>query len=310
MSVVVELPPVALELGSTRKRTTSFSFPENRPSKSPRTTMAASPLRRSESMLFLPTPQFNLATAPNNVLNPNAPLPYHRTLSYYKEQRMRRKKPPSPADQLTVRTVALTPTTPSSALPLLLQSQPQSITKPRSSIAKPPHSIATTKRSPPTPRGPPAQIILPSPSKPVTTLLTPRSSSPLSPKRFTLPGRPVFPRSKPEPDLYRTAIKMRILATPEGQRFLSLGPRLAMEVLKTTKDIVTVTEDLERMVEDIESSCCDVVMADPLPLAVPSVSTTCTTPITNQISPTPAPPILTTTWVVVKGDDWEMVDCS
>ncbi len=310
MSVAVELPPVAFELA--RKRTTSFSFHENRPSKSPRTTMAASPLRRSESMLFLPTPQFNPATAPNNVLNPNAPLPYHRTLAYYKEQRVRRKKLPSPADQLTVRTVALTPTTPSSALPQP-QTQPQSITKPRSSISKPPHSIATTKRSPPTPRGPPAQIILPSPSKPVTTLLTPRSSSPLSPKRLTLPGRPVFPRSKAEPDLYRTAIKMRILTTPEGQRFLSLGPRLAMEVMKTTKDIVTVTEDLERMVEDIESSCCDspdVVMADPIPLAVPSFSTTCTTPITNQTSPTPAPPVLTTTWVVVKGDDWDMVDCS
>jgi len=95
---------------------------------------------------------------------------------------------------------------------------------------------------------------------------------------------------------------MRILATPEGQRFLSLGPRLAMEVMKTTRDIVTVTEDLERMVEDIESACCDVVMADPLPIP-PSCTTT-------PITPIPAAPILTAKWVVVKGDDWEMVDCS
>jgi hypothetical protein len=76
-----------------------------------------------------------------------------------------------------------------------------------------------------------------------------------------------------------------------------------MEVMKTTRDIVTVTEDLERMVEDIESSCCDVVMADALPV-LPS----CTTPINT--TPTPAAPILTTKWVVVKGEDWEMVDCS
>jgi len=229
---------------AARKRTTSFSVSSSeRPAKSQKTT--AMPLRRSESMLYLPT------------YSPDSRPPQHQ-----RQQRGRKQ----PSDQLTIRTLSI-------------------ITK------------STIQRKPP------PQIILPSPSSPIITLLTPRSSSPLSPTPVPRPGRPVFPRSKPEPDLYRTAIKMRMRTTPEGLSILSLGPRLAMEVLHTTREIWAVTRDLERMVEE------DLGQED-----VPSFSIS--SPNTAPCPPSPAPPILTTSWVVVKGgagrgpEDWEMVDCA
>jgi hypothetical protein len=292
-----------------RKRTTSFSFhpQDTRPAKAPR----MGSLRRSESMLLLPTPiHLGPAASPtNNHLNPHAPLPYYRTLSYYKEQRQRRKalNNNGSSTQLTIRT---TP-------------QPQQ-RQPSPPKSKPPASIASTKRPTPASRGAPSQIILPSPSAPKATIVTPRTSSPLSPVRTALPGRPVFPRSKAEPDLYRTAIKMRMLTTPEGQRILSLGPRLALEVMQTTQDIMKVTRDLEMMVNDIDTFGSgggvgsgaagdrdrdnDVVMGDCT--SIPPTPVLSSSPLPPVAATSRAPPVLTTSWVVVKGDDWEMVDCA
>ncbi|KAA1478512.1 hypothetical protein DENSPDRAFT_759299, partial [Dentipellis sp. KUC8613] len=71
----------------------------------------------------------------------------------------------------------------------------------------------------------------------------PRMTSPLAPTRQPLPARAMFPRSKHEPDLYRTAIAGRMRRTADGQKILHMGPRLAVS-------IITATRELERMVED------------------------------------------------------------
>ncbi|KAI6042918.1 hypothetical protein EDC04DRAFT_865594 [Pisolithus marmoratus] len=68
-----------------------------------------------------------------------------------------------------------------------------------------------------------------------------RTTSPLAPTRKLLPPRASFPRSKPEPDLYRVAIKKRMAHSPEGEKILRMGPRLAVAML-------TATRELERIV--------------------------------------------------------------
>jgi len=76
--------------------------------------------------------------------------------------------------------------------------------------------------------------------------------------------------------LYKVAITARMKCSPEGQKILSMGPRLAVSIL-------TATRELEQMV----ASCVDndVQMADGT--------------VSNS-------------WVVIPGEeprDWEMVDC-
>lgn len=68
-----------------------------------------------------------------------------------------------------------------------------------------------------------------------------RTTSPLAPARKLLPPRASFPCSKPEPDLYRFAIKTRMAHSPEGEKILRMGPRLAVAML-------TATRELERIV--------------------------------------------------------------
>jgi len=124
-----------------------------------------------------------------------------------------------------------------------------------------------------------------------------RISSPLSPVRTVLPARPVFPRSKHEPDLYKQAITTRMRCSPEGQKILHMGPRLALSIM-------TATQDLERLVagqsspsQDVWDSDRDVVMSD---------APTCTT--TSCHDPT-ASLAGATSWIVLHNEDWEMVDC-
>jgi hypothetical protein len=58
-----------------------------------------------------------------------------------------------------------------------------------------------------------------------STSISLRQSSPLGPCQYLLPGRPVFPRSICEPDLYRQALKMsarqakRRVRRMEGKKF-------------------------------------------------------------------------------------------
>jgi hypothetical protein len=106
-----------------------------------------------------------------------------------------------------------------------------------------------------------------------------RTNSPLSPVKTILPARPVFPRSKPDTNLYKRALFGRMKTTDEGRRVLTMGPRLAISVWMATRD-------LERMVEDD----CDANMGY------------------DEPSLTDSPASLSRSWVVV--DDWEMVDCS
>ncbi|KAG2107261.1 uncharacterized protein F5147DRAFT_746046 [Suillus discolor] len=72
------------------------------------------------------------------------------------------------------------------------------------------------------------------PHKQITGL---RTSSPLSPTQKLLPPRASFPRSKPEPDLYRIAIKARMRCSPEGAKILRMGPRMAVSILAATRDL-------------------------------------------------------------------------
>lgn len=80
-----------------------------------------------------------------------------------------------------------------------------------------------------------------------------RMTSPLAPARKLLPPRACFPRSKPEPDLYRTALKERMRSSPEGEKILRMGPRLAIAILSATRE-------LERIVSAHEDD--DVMMGD------------------------------------------------
>jgi hypothetical protein len=111
-----------------------------------------------------------------------------------------------------------------------------------------------------------------------TPIISCRTSSPLSPSRKFLPARPSFPRSKAEPDLYRLAIKTRMQHSPQGNKILHMGPRLAVSIM-------TATLELERI---IAAQPQDVDMMDD------------DEPHLSMNGP----------WVVVPGEDWEMVDCT
>ncbi|KAL4062269.1 hypothetical protein V8B97DRAFT_381637 [Scleroderma yunnanense] len=85
-----------------------------------------------------------------------------------------------------------------------------------------------------------------------------RKTSPLAPARKVLPPRASFPRSKPEPDLYRVAIKKRMENSPEGEKILRMGPRPAVAIL-------TAMRELERIVSAAGYEDDDVVMVDDIP---------------------------------------------
>ncbi|KAJ7583590.1 hypothetical protein C8J56DRAFT_864246 [Mycena floridula] len=107
---------------------------------------------------------------------------------------------------------------------------------------------------------------------PMTPPVHVRTTSPLSPHYPSfLPARPVFPRSKVEPDLYRKAITTRMKGSEVGQRICSMGARLALSIM-------AATDDLERLVAERE----DVAMDDA--------------------------PALSNSWVLIPNDDWEMIE--
>jgi hypothetical protein len=132
----------------------------------------------------------------------------------------------------------------------------------------------------------PQFTIGPAPSSPLQPIPTftplpmhfPRASSPLAPNPKVMPARASFPRSKHEPDLYKIAITTRMKCSPEGQKILTMGPRLAVSIL-------TATRELEKIVASQMEVDRDISMMDGT---------------------------LGKSWVVIPGDDkdWEMVDCS
>lgn len=291
------------EHAQARKRTSSFSYPtafapNPRPAKAARTTGMGAPLRRQETMLLAPSPHpAESALDPDSSSLLATTVPYYRTLQYYKDQRLKRKAvlnrngEPMTISTSTPKEGAKAPQTPQSFKPLLLSAaKPTLPLKPR----KPP--VAAVKRSAPALKAP-SKVILPSVSSPVTISVTHRSSSPLCPNPTIRPGRPVFPRSKQEPDLYRTAIRTRMAATIEGRKVLLMGARLAYSIEAATKE-------LERIVADQQERDGDVLMSDSTSTAPTATSTS--TPHSSSL----AMPVLTASWVMVKGEDWEMVDCA
>jgi hypothetical protein len=285
------LAPIQQQHSPARKRTSSFSYPitvlssNPRPAKAPRTAQMGS-LRRTETLVQVP--ETNTTTNPAN-----DSLPYYRTLQYYKDQRLRRKAlvNRATAEPLTIRTRPPDVSSLGGNHQSVQQQQQPSTAQPSPTLK--PHKVTfnTIKRVSP-PKAP-SQVILPSVDSPITITRTHRTSSPLSPSRTVLPGRPVFPRSKQEPDLYRVAIKTHMRSSPEGQKILHMGPRLALSIITATKDLERIVADQERE-KDPDN---DIVMSD---------STTF-----NLSTPSLASPVLTKSWVFVKNEthDWEMLDC-
>lgn len=81
-----------------------------------------------------------------------------------------------------------------------------------------------------------------------------RTSSPLSPVPHLLPPRPSFPRSKPEPDLYKVAIITRMRTSHPG------GQKVSISVLSATKDLETMVagsqkdDDSTTTIDDVDES--------------------------------------------------------
>jgi len=79
--------------------------------------------------------------------------------------------------------------------------------------------------------------------------------------------------------------------TPEGQKILHMGPRLAVSIMTATRElerIVAAQAEKEKERDRERDRDNDVVM--------------------NDIS-SPPPMSLSNSWVVVPGEDWEMIDC-
>ncbi|GLB44896.1 hypothetical protein LshimejAT787_1802330 [Lyophyllum shimeji] len=273
MSVLAAQPTIlSFQLPGPRKRTSSFSYPNQsssafapspRPLKAPRlAAKMGGTLRRTESYIDIRSASMTQRTAGSD--QPKSLVPHNRTLKYYKEQRDRERRRAQinrSVEPVTIRIRA--------------DPAPLPITH-RNHVPQPSKS-STVPASPQLPH-----VASPGPRCAVPTVRTPpRQTSPLAPSRGTLPGRPLFPRSKPEPDLYRLALKTSMKASPEGQKILRMGPRLAISIM-------TATKELERLVAAQESEPQDVVMADA----------------------TTSSPVLTKSWVVVSGEDWEMVECA
>ena len=248
-TLVVEAAPC------TRKRTTSFSTPNPRPTKVPR--MTPKPLRRTTSYLHLPglgaqdaSPASTTTistTISNTKRSATDAVPYHRTLAAYKEMQLRRK----------------------AVLHRRLELEDHS-----------PLTIQIPQREKP-PERPPSPVLAPVPAfelrSALTTGMSVRASSPLSPNRILRPTRASFPRAKnAEPDLYRMALKARMGSSPEGRKILLMGPRIALSIM-------SATQELEKIVSKQSWQDADIIMADG-------------TGTSNS-------------WVVVPGEDWEMIDC-
>ncbi|KAK0214001.1 hypothetical protein IW262DRAFT_1407970 [Armillaria fumosa] len=136
------------------------------------------------------------------------------------------------------------------------------------------------KRARPAPPAPVASMPCATTTHPVYSS-APRVSSPLSPSSRPSSYSSPFSRTKKgkgEPDLHRIAITACIRSTPEGQKILNMGPRIAMSIENATRE-------LERIVTEggMESRTDnDIVMGDST--AEPWVS-------------------------VSRSDDWEMIHC-
>lgn len=230
----------AQSLKRKRFSTSSTSLSASpRPRKAPRTSRNMG-LRRTESYITLPTVAGASAVviSSKGSCSPSLTVPYQQSLQYYKEQRQRRKTASRATFNIEPVTTRLEQTY------LKLEHQPRRLLPIQSSSRNP---APMSSRSRPLQRT--ASLL------DVTTVnndhtshtfyVPPslRASSPLSPKRHLLPGRPVFPRSKREPNLYRQAIQTCMRHSSDGQKILQMGPRLAVSILSATKDLERIVAE-------------------------------------------------------------------
>lgn len=105
------------------------------------------------------------------------------------------------------------------------------------------------------PRGPASERVLTITPKPRPARAVPAPTPPPPPQPVA--ARTHFPRAKPEPDLLRIAITTRMRMSPEGQKILHMGPRLAFSIYCATKEleqIVAAQRERERDV-DMDVAC-------------------------------------------------------
>ncbi|PBK75564.1 hypothetical protein ARMSODRAFT_949835 [Armillaria solidipes] len=116
----------------------------------------------------------------------------------------------------------------------------------------------------------------------------PRVSSPLCPSRrpsFIFTSSTTRPRKgKCEPDLHRIAVQACMRTTDEGQKILTMGPRLAMNIAHATRELERIVKErgLDIFDQRIEE---DITMVEST--AEPWIN------VSNERS----------------GDDWEMINC-
>ncbi|ESK95841.1 hypothetical protein Moror_12339 [Moniliophthora roreri MCA 2997] len=263
-TIVLSQPPTPTTTINSRKRTCSFSCsatPTAPKAKAPRMGMTSAPgLRRTESCVSLLDMQLQSQGRPSSSSR------LHSTSNYSlrEKEREHRKR-------------------------ALMSRTPQ------------PQLVAPCKSSPHPPSLPAASSSYTAPSKPSLPSSQPshqyRASSPLSPpssytprphstlSTLPLPSPPVAkPRKskRQEPDLYKQAIIARMRCTPEGQKILHMGPRLALSIMEATRDLEML---VARNGLTLGGDAMDV----------------------DKDSPS----LLSNSWVQVSaGDDWEMVDCA
>ncbi|KAJ6608651.1 hypothetical protein B0H10DRAFT_2066831 [Mycena sp. CBHHK59/15] len=298
-----------------RKRTTSFSIPpafapNPRPRKAPRVA-----LHRTESVVDLtayfatsssasafsassftatpsqPQPQAASSVSAAQHPDPAAGVPYQRTLRYYKEQKERRKAqihhpPPEPAP---VRTppAQRTTTSSSSAKPPRATAPPA----PRASPLAPP----THQRAHPLSQSSPcsASYAGPSCTSPSSSPYVPACASP-SPSPSDAPPQRAHPRARPAPDLHRAALTACMRASPAGAKILHMGPRLALGIMMATRELERIVREHPECGLGASPSPCDGDDKGAEDVPMPDA---------------PGPIGLSTSWVVVPPEDWEMVDC-
>lgn len=154
----------------------------------------------------------------------------------------------------------------------------------RSSRHKGERDRRKSTQRPTTPAKTPPSLVQPTPPPASIPLPSFRHSSPLTSKSSMMSPRACFPRSKPEPDLYRVAITTRMRLSPEGRKILYMGPRLALSMYTANRELEQslqmATNDLERIVASQREADGDIVMTEDVGQP----------------------------WVVVPPEDWEMVD--
>ncbi|TEB18917.1 hypothetical protein FA13DRAFT_1589659, partial [Coprinellus micaceus] len=250
-------------------------------------------------------------------------IPYTRTLQYQQDQRIARRRKAhglSRCDSVADLSVPVAaqlvkePPPSTSVLTPAPQQQKQrranrtptiSISKIRAPPPSPVPSLATRRKPPP--RAP--QVILPSASSPhaVPIVLTHRTTSPLRPTGCSsAPGRPVFPRSKRDVNLLRIACMKRLEGGEggnKGRQMRSMGVRGAVDMWRATRELESMMMSILK--RGIEAS--DVVKSI---AKKEEERKKAQVPGKGKALERQGSLVLSNSWVVVPGEDWEMVDCA